>query len=115
MKNISKAPGDLEKMLNGMLKNTLISFHSDLSSKRVSPYDTGRFAASWFVNGQSNADSLTVNYKNKYTISNPLPYAERLCFGGWAVSQPKDWFPAYFNGKGQRIVNKAVRDAEAEL
>ena len=115
MKDISKAPGDLEKMLNGMLKNTLISFHSDLGSSKISPYDTGRFAASWFVNGQSNADSLTVNYKNKYTISNPLPYAERLCFGGWAVSQPKDWFPAYFNGKGQRIVNKAVRKAESEL
>ena len=115
MKDISQAPGDLEKMLNGMLKNTLVSFHSDLSSKRVSPWDTGRFASSWFVNGQSSADNLTVSYKNKYTMTNPLPYAERLCFGNWAVSQPKNWFPAYFNGKGQGIVNKAVRKAEKEL
>ena len=79
------APGDLTKFLDNMLHNTVVSFHSDLSSKRVSPWDTGRFAASWFVEG---GESQVLSYKNSYTLSNPLPYAERLlCFGNWAVNQ----------------------------
>ena len=112
MKNISQAPDDLTKFLDNMLHNTVVSFHSDLSSKRVSPWDTGRFAASWFVEG---GESQVLSYKNTYKLSNPLPYAERLCFGNWAVSQPKNWFPAYFNSKGQGVVNRAAKKAEGLL
>ena len=115
MKDISKAPGDLEKFLDGVLRETLVSFSSDMQSSDVVPYDTGRFASSWFPDYKAGGDSLRVSYKNTYKLSNPLPYAERLCFGGWAVRQPKNWFPAYFNSRGQSIVNKAVRKAEQEL
>jgi hypothetical protein len=38
-----------------------------------------------------------------------------LCFGNWAVSQPKNWFPAYFNSKGQGVVNRAAKKAEGLL
>ena len=115
MKDISKAPGDLEKFLTGVVRETLISFHSDLTTERVSPWDTGRFANSWFPNYKDSGDSLVITYKKAYKLSNPLPYAERLCFGNWAVSQPKNWFPAYFNGKGQGIVNRAAKKAEGLL
>ena len=113
MKDISQAPGDLTKFLDNMLHNTVVSFHSDLSSKRVSPWDTGRFAASWFVEG---GESQVIELQEQaYKLSNPLPYAERLCFGNWAVSQPKNWFPAYFNSKGQGVVNRAAKKAEGLL
>ena len=115
MKDLSQAPGDLEKFLTGVVRETLVSFSSDLSTSDVSPWDTGRFASSWFPDYKGSGDSLVVTYKKAYKLSNPLPYAERLCFGDWAVSQPKNWFPAYFNSRGQSIVNQAVRKAEQEL
>ena len=105
---------DLEQVLDHTMRETVISFHSDLSGE-VSPIDTGQFRANWMADGSTDTGSLKLDYKHKYTIENNLPYAERLCFGGWAVSRPKTWFPDYFNGKGQGIVNAAVRKAEGTL
>ena len=77
MKDISQAPGDLTKFLDNMLHNTVVSFHSDLSSKRVSPWDTGRFAASWFV--ESALKVRTVSYKNKLYDSATLCLMRSVC------------------------------------
>ena len=58
---------------------------------------------------------LDADYKHTYVIENNLPYAERLCFGDWAVSRPKDWFIAYFNDSGQDVVDQAIVTAEQQL
>ena len=105
---------DLKQVLDHTMRETVISFHSDLSGE-VSPIDTGAFRAAWMVDGGTEVGSLKLDYKHRYSIENNLPYAERLCFGNWAVSRPKNWFPAYFNSKGQAIVNAAVKKAEGTL
>ena len=105
---------DLQQVLDHTMRETVISFHSDLSGE-ISPIDTGDFRAAWMADGDASASSLKLDYKHKYTIENNLPYAERLCFGNWAVSRPKTWFPDYFNSKGQAIVDAAVRKAEGTL
>ena len=105
---------DLQQVLDHTMRETVISFHSDLSGE-ISPIDTGAFRAAWMADGSTSTDSLKLDYKHRYIIENNLPYAERLCFGNWAVSRPKTWFPDYFNSKGQAIVNAAVRKAERTL
>jgi len=105
---------DLQQVLDHTMRETVISFHSDLSGD-ISPKDTGAFRAAWMADGNTSTGSLKLDYKHRYIIENNLPYAERLCFGNWAQSRPKTWFPDYFNSKGQAIVNAAVRKAERTL
>ena len=105
---------DLQQVLDHTMRETVISFHSNLSGD-ISPKDTGAFRAAWMVDGGPTANSLKLDYKHRYIIENNLPYAERLCFGNWASSKPKTWFPDFFNSKGQAIVNAAVRKAEGTL
>ena len=114
MKDISKAAPDLDKVMNGLYQNALIGWLGDLKSDAVSPKRTGDFIAAWNIEGQQTADGLKIDYRNKYTISNPLDYAERLCFEQWAVKDP-NWFPSYWNGKARTVLNNAVKKAEREL
>ena len=113
-KSIKDLQPDLENFLNHVMRETVISFHSDLSGE-ISPIDTGAFRAAWMADGDTSAGSLTLDYKHTYVIENNLPYAERLCFGDWATSRPKDWFIAYFNGMGQSVVDQAITTAESQL
>ena len=113
-KSVKDLGPDLKKFLDHTMRETVISFHSDLSGE-VSPIQSGDFRAAWMADGSTGTSSLKLDYKHKYTIENNLPYAERLCFGDWAVSRPKTWFPDYFTGQGQAIVDAAMKKAEGML
>ena len=129
MKKINVADDDLNKFLNKVVKYSLITWQADLSSTNISPVDEGRLRSNWFaatgsssdattdnLNApQTDAEQLLLNYKKTYHLTNNLDYAERLAFGNYAVSKPKDWFRAYFNANGQNVVDQAVRKAEGEL
>ena len=114
MKDISKAAPDLDQVMNGLYQNALIGWLGDLKSDAVSPKRTGDFIRAWNIEGQQSASGLNIDYRNKYTLNNPLNYAEPLCFDGIAVKDP-NWFPSYWNGKGQTVLNNAVKKAEREL
>ena len=128
MKKISEASGDLDKFMSKVVKYSLITWQADLSSAKVSPVNEGRLRSNWFAASgsssnetsdalntpQTDANSLTYDYRQQYHLTNNLDYAERLCFGNYAVSKPKDWFPAYWNANGQKVVDAAVRKAEGE-
>ena len=102
-----------------------------MSSTNVSPVDEGRLRSNWFaatgsssdattdnLNApQTDAEQLLLNYKKTYHLTNNLDYAERLAFGNYAVSKPKDWFRAYFNANGQNVLTKlyAKRRVSYEL
>lgn len=125
MKRVSAAKDDLDKFLSLVLKGTIVKFQEDLSSTKVSPVDEGRLRSNWFASVGTNesttedqnqprtdASKLPLDWKKKNHLVNNLPYAERLAFGSYAVSQPKNWFPAYFNANGQKVVDGAVKKAE---
>ena len=125
MKKINVAGRDLDKFLDLVLKGTIIKFQEDLSSSKVSPVNEGRLRSNWFASVGTNelttkdqnqprtdASQLPLDWKQKNHLVNNLPYAEKLAFGSYAVSQPKNWFPAYFNANGQRVVDGAVKKAE---
>jgi hypothetical protein len=124
MKKLAVASEDLDRFLSLVLKSTIIKFQEDLGSTKVSPVDEGRLRSNWFASVGTNesvtdsrnqpqldATRLPLDWKKKYHLVNNLPYAERLAFGSYAVSQPPNWFPAYFNANGQKVVNGAVRKA----
>ena len=125
MKKIGNASNDLDKFLNLVLKGTVVKFQEDLSSTKVSPVNEGRLRSNWFASvgtnestteavnqPQTDATELPLDWKKQNNLVNNLPYAERLAFGNYAVSQPKNWFPAYFNANGQKVVDGAVRKAK---
>ncbi len=125
MKKIDIASKDLDKFLSLVLKGTIIKLQEDLSSTKVSPVDEGRLRSNWFASVGTNesttdaentprtdATELPLDWKKQNNLVNNLPYAERLAFGSYAVSQPKNWFPAYFNANGQKVVDGAVKKAE---
>ena len=125
MKKIGIASDDLDKFLNLVLKGTVVKFQEDLSSTKVSPVNEGRLRSNWFASvgtnestteavnqPQTDATELPLDWKKQNNLVNNLPYAERLAFGNYAVSQPKNWFPAYFNANGQKVVDGAVRKAK---
>ena len=122
MKDISKAPGDLDEFLNGMFDHSVKGWLSDLRSDAVSPVDTGDFRKAWSLEG---GDNIKIDYRKKYTISNPLDYAETITFGNplprsWGgVNRVKDkatdWFYQYWNKGGLDVLNNAVSQAEREV
>ena len=125
MKKIGVASEDLDKFLSLVLKGTITKFQEDLSSTKVSPVNEGRLRSNWFASvgtnestteaenrPQTDASDLPLDWKKKNNLVNNLPYAERLAFGNYAVSQPKNWFPAYFNANGQKVVDGAVKKAK---
>ena len=129
MKKIREADGDLNEFMNKVVKYSLITWQADLSSTNVSPVDEGRLRSNWFAkpdnstdatsdalnSPQTDAEQLPLDYRRQYHLTNNLDYAERLAFGNYAVSKPKNWFPAYWNANGQKVVDAAVRKAEGEV
>ena len=127
-KKIRNAGKDLDRFLNHVLRNTMVTFQRDLSSSKVSPIDEGRLRSNWFASvgtnesttddqnsPQTDAQQLPLDWKNQNNLVNNLPYAERLAFGDYAVSKPKNWFRAYFDTNGQSVVDKAVKKAERTI
>ena len=123
MKDISQAAPDLESFMNHALHNTVVTFHSRLSSTSgsgVSPVDTGNFARGWQVKGGTEN---VLHYSNRYTIYNNVDYAAIVVFGNppssrsynWVKRKRGNWFPLFFVEEGQKIVDTAVRQAEKML
>lgn len=129
MKKIREADDDLGEFMNKVVKYSMITWQADLSSSNVSPVDEGRLRSNWFAkpdsssnstsddlnSPQTDAEQLPLDYRRQYHLTNNLDYAERLCFGNYAVNKPKNWFPAYWNANGQKVVDAAVRKAEGEV
>ena len=120
--------GKLRKYAQLVVKRSLIETQSELSSTAVSPRDTGRFRSNWFAsstspsgatteatdNPQTDAQGLELDYNKTYYLTNNLPYAQGLCYGGKAVSQPKNWYPTFINGRIPKIIEQASAQAEKE-
>ena len=123
MKDISKAAPDLEAFMNHALHNTVVTFHSRLSSTSksgVSPVDTGNFARGWQVKGGTDQ---VLHYSKQYTIYNDVDYAAIVVFGkppdsrpyNWVKRKRSTWFPVFFAEQGKRIVATAAKQAEKML
>jgi hypothetical protein len=77
--------GDIDDYVAKQLK-TLVraaTLESDRRLKLASPVDTGRFRSSWQIEQQEFSGS----------VSNNLPYAERLA-NGWSKQAPAGWIDA---------------------
>ena len=128
MKPLSAAPDDLNKFMNYVVRGSVKGFQQDLGSTAISPVDEGRLRSNWFASvgtnekttdnlnsPQNDAEQLPLDWRKKYHLVNNLPYAERLAFGNYAVSKPKNWFRAYFDAQGQNVVDTASRAAQERL
>ena len=129
MKNLDDAAKALGLLTPKVAKKTLIQMQSEISSTAVSPRDTGRFRSNWYAGKntpdrstteatdqpQTDAVELSESKGAKYYLSNNLPYAAGLAYGGKAVSQPKNWFPSFINSRVPNIVRQAQAEANREL
>jgi len=128
VKKIGVADDDLDKFLDLVLKNTVVTFQKDLSSSKVSPVADGRLRSNWFASvgtndgtteslnaPQTDADQLPLDWRKQNNLVNNLPYAERLAFGNYAVNKDPNWFRNYFNANGQKVVDGAVKKSEGMI
>lgn len=119
-------PKDIDAFLNKVVRGTLITMQSELGSKKVSPYDTGRLRSSWFAaegnpsgavaaegtDGPStDATDLTVDWRRQYHLTNNLPYAEVVCIEGRVVSQSTTWFHDFIYSRVPKIVDANIKAA----
>ena len=121
---VSDLEKHLKKALDSLQAETLITTQSEISSKKVSPYQTGRFRSSWFAtegpgtgavapegtdSPNTDAKGLRVDASKTYTLSNSLPYAEAIAIEGKVVSQPTTWFTDFVNSRVPKIQATAAR------
>ena len=120
----------LKKALDRLQAETLITVQSEISSTKVSPYQTGRFRSSWFASEgastgavapegtdspNTDATGLRVDASKTYTISNSLPYAQSVAIEGKVVSQPANWFIDFQNARIPKIQQAAARVVKNEF
>ena len=129
MKSLDDAAKALGMLVPKVAKKTLIQMQSEISSTAVSPRDTGRFRSNWYAaknnperstnkdtdEPRTDAVQLSESKGSTYYLSNNLPYAAGLAYGGKAVSQPKNWFPSFVNGRVPNIVKQAQAESNKEL
>jgi hypothetical protein len=119
----------MDKFLNRVLAETVITMQSELGSTKVSPYSTGRFRSSWFAaegspsssmasegtdSPSTDAMGLKMDWRRKYHLTNSLSYAEVVAVQGRVVSQPTTWFHDFLNSRVPKIINAATRVAGAD-
>ena len=122
----SQMSDDLDKFLNKVVSGTLITMQSELGSKKVSPYQSGRLRSSWFAaegspsqavapegaNGaNTDATGLRVDWRREYHLTNNVPYIEAVAIEGRVVSQPTTWLADFLGSRVQKIVDASVRAA----
>lgn len=119
---------DLERHLTAAVtaqaQLVLTQMQADLGSRRVSPYDTGRFRSSWFASegerssavAAENANSpntdavgLRIQPGRTYYLTNSLPYASVVAVEGRVVSQPTTWWQDWLRSRVPRIIAAAER------
>ena len=91
-KELEKAGKNIEKTINQTIKKTAFEAESDI--KAVTPVDTGRARADW----------KTTQAKDKYILSNNVPYIERLNTGS-SKQAPANFVQITLN----KIINKLKR------
>jgi hypothetical protein len=129
-KRPSQMPKDMDRFLNRVVAETVITMQSELGSTKVSPYDTGRFRSSWFAaegvpssamasegtdSPSTNAMGLKMDWRREFHLTNNLPYAQAVAIEGKVVSQPTTWFADFLNSRVPKIVDAAAKVAKAEF
>ena len=117
----------LEDAANATLAESIITTQARLGSSAVSPYSEGRFRSSWFASEgtpsgetasegtdspNTDAQSLKVDYRRKYYLTNSLPYSQQLCIEGRVVSKDANWFRDFRKSevpKIQQVAANAVK------
>ena len=110
---LKEIPEGLEAAIEITVQETVAQLDTDL--KDGSPVDSGRFRASWFQaqarGGQPSTDRVAPEVEEgqnvpappnleadsldglaNHVVVNNLPYAQRLCEGGWSKKVSEDWF-----------------------
>ena len=109
----------------------LAVFTLDSRIKRVSPVDTGRFRMNWqLAQNKKTAPQLggpftpakdaiippmRINYQkekigNTYSLINPLPYAEAVCFG---TNTPPSWNNTFQSRDSNRSAGWPLKEVAA--
>jgi hypothetical protein len=129
-KRPSQMPKDMDRFLNRVVAETVITMQSELGSTKVSPYDTGRFRSSGFSaegvpssamasegtdSPSADAMGLKMDWRREFHLTNNLPYAQAVAIEGKVVSQPTTWFTDFLNSRVPKIVDAAAKVAKAEF
>ena len=125
-------PGDVDRFLDVLHKEAMITTQSRLGSSRVSPVDSGRLKASWFATPDrdnsketqpglesytpsDDAKQLPLDYKRRYYLSNNVEYAEPVTGGKTKLkSKDKKWFISFLATTWPKICDAAARVAASE-
>jgi hypothetical protein len=128
-KRPGQMPKDMDKFLNRVVAGTVTAMQSELGSKNVSPWDTGRLRSSWgsaegapssFVPPEgtdspcTDATGLRVNWRIEYHLTSNLPYSEVAAVQGRVRSQATTWFHDFLNSRVPKIINSEVQKARAD-
>ena len=120
----------LEQAANATLAESIITTQARLGSTAISPYRDGRFRSSWFASEgtpsgdtapeganspNTDAQSLKVDYRRKYYLSNSLPYSQSLCIEGIVVSKDKNWFRDFRKSQVPKIQEVAAKKVKQQF
>ena len=120
----------LEDAANATLAESIITTQARLGSTAVSPYSEGRFRSSWFASEgmpsgetasegtdspNTDAQSLKVDYRRKYFLTNSLPYAQQLCIEGRVVSKDANWFRDFRKSQVPKIQEVAAKKVKQQF
>ena len=120
----------LEQAANATLAESIITTQARLGSSAISPVDSGRFRSSWFASEGSpsgdtapeganspntDAESLKVDYRRKYYLSNSLPYSQQLCIEGRVVSKDANWFRDFRKSQVPKIQDAAAKKVKQQF
>ena len=120
----------LEQAANATLAESIITTQARLGSSAISPVDSGRFRSSWFASEGSpsgdtapegadspntDAESLKVDYRRKYYLSNSLEYAQSLCIEGRVVSKDANWFRDFRKSQVPKIQDAAAKKVKQQF
>ena len=120
----------LEDAANATLAESIITTQARLGSTAISPYRDGRFRSSWFASEgtpsgdtapeganspNTDAQSLKVDYRRKYYLSNSLPYSQSLCIEGIVVSKDKNWFRDFRKSQVPKIQEVAAKKVKQQF
>ena len=120
----------LKKAADATVAESLITVQARLGSTRTSPYDTGRFRSSWFASEGSpstevadidanspneDANSLKVDARKTYYLTNSLDYAQSVTIEGNVVSKPKTWWKDFRESTVPKLQRLAAQTVKKEF
>ena len=120
----------LEDAASATLAESIITTQRQLGDTAISPYKDGRFRSSWFASEGSpsgatapegtdspntDAQSLKVDYRRKYYLTNSLPYSQQLCIEGRVVSKDANWFRDFRKSGVPKIQEVAAKKVKQQF